>query len=75
MNTPRIFITMPDVIAEITEAIENGPASADDFDLDAIAVECYAYNPSYGRLQGAGWTLTADPEEFWQSVERNATGS
>lgn len=51
----------------IIAAIEaGGAATADEFDIDAIADELY-------EAVGGSWDLTnVDNELFWAAVERNA---
>ena len=71
-DRPQTFTTKADVVAEITQAIENGDARAEEYDLDAIADECFTYDPAAGHIQHAGYHQTATVEEFWQSVERHA---
>lgn len=69
---PKIYATMDDVHAEIVQAIENdSSALAAEYNLDAIAADCYTYDPAAGRIQDAGWKATADVEDFWASVERH----
>lgn len=62
------YTTRHDVNAEIVAAIESGgSAFADEYDLDAIADECYPYNPGQ-----QAFVCTATTDEFWASVQRNA---
>ncbi|MCX7445805.1 hypothetical protein OS125_11235 [Corynebacterium sp. P7003] len=69
----EIFTDMNAVHADIIAAIEaTGIASADEYNIDAIARECYEYDPAHGHIQDAGFICTADVDEFWASVERHA---
>ena len=69
----QTFTTRDDVIAHITDAIEaGGNAQASEFDLDAIADACYTYEPAAGHIQDAGFTQTADVDEFWAAVQAAA---
>lgn len=68
--SPRIFATSDDVHTEIVTALESSAEVADadaEFDIEAIADECFVYDAAAG-----GFVQSADTVEFWASVERNA---
>ena len=68
----EIFTDMNAVRDDIITAIEStGVASADEYNINAIASECYEYDPALGHIQDAGFICIADTDEFWASVERN----
>ncbi len=49
----------------VIDCIENGDASADQYDIDAIVDACYD--------KAGGWNIDAvEAEEFWEIVEANA---
>lgn len=65
-DAPTRYATRDEaILREIVEPIEAGDASADDYDVDAIADEALA------DYEG-GYALRVDVEEFWQIVERHA---
>ena len=61
------YTTRDDAIAYVVEIIENGQALADEFDLDAIIDDCFEFD-----ADAQEFILTADHDEFWESVQRNA---
>ena len=61
------YTTRDDAIAYVAEIIENGQALADEFDLDAIIDDCFKFD-----ADAQAFILTADHDEFWDSVQRNA---
>lgn len=71
---PHTLSTRSEVDAEISDAIEAAGtevARAAEYDLDAIARECYEYRSQPGKAQAAGFVQTSTTEEFWASVQRN----
>ena len=49
----------------VIEAIENGDATAEDFDIAGIAGEAYEYSPGLQQF-----VQVVDTEGFWAIVER-----
>lgn len=57
---------------EITDIIEaSGVASADEYDIDAIADELVVMEPMDERHE-CGYRVDADEDELWACVARNA---
>ena len=61
------FPTSSEAAANVIEAIEGGCVSHDEFDIDQIVADCFAYDPEV-----RGLIQIADEGEFWESVEANA---
>lgn len=61
------YATRTGATAYVTEVIESGDASAEEFDIDTIVDDCFTYDADLQQF-----ILTADTEEFWSSVECNA---
>ena len=67
MDTPGTnFTTANEAKAEIAKTIETGDATADEYNIDAIFDQTYAW---YAAKQV--FTQNADPEMFWEIVEDN----
>ena len=61
-----------DVIFEIISAIEStGEVTAEQYDIDAIADDCFTYMDGDGQAAAAGWVQTADFDQFWSAVAKN----
>lgn len=68
MTKTRRYVTRQDAIyREIVEPIENGEATADEYDIDAIA------DAVLGDYE-QGFACIVDHDEFWSAVEKNALG-
>lgn len=61
------YATRTGATAYVTGVIESGDASADEFNIDTIVDDCFTYDADIQQF-----ILTADTDEFWSSVERNA---
>ena len=51
----------------ITQAIESGAATADEYDIDQIFDAVFEYD-------GKGFTQVVDQETFWSEIEKAYTG-
>ena len=60
-----MYTTRKDAEAAVIEAIENGDANAEDFDIAGIAGEAYEYSPELQQF-----VQVVDTEGFWAIVER-----
>ena len=64
------YTTLTDAIqAEIIDPIEAGDATADEFDIDAIADEIFVYDDQ-APLDQQGFVLRDEitPDDFWDIV-------
>lgn len=60
------------VLREVIEPIEaTGEASRDEYDIEAIADEVLEYDPAFGHIQDAGYSLKFDVDDFWDVVRRH----
>jgi len=72
------YTTRDEAIArEIVEPIENGTATADEFDIEAIAEETLAFKVDHDEhgnelVLTAGYEQIVDADEFWTVVARHA---
>lgn len=61
------YATRTGATAYVTGVIESGDASAEEFNIDTIVDDCFTYDADLQQF-----ILTANTDEFWSSVERNA---
>lgn len=63
---------------EIVAAIEEGAATADEYDIDAIAYELVmdvrAYNSDDVQLGNIEYFVPYDPDRFWEVLGKHAKG-
>lgn len=63
MPNASTFTTRRDAIGYVAQAIENGDATAEEFDIDAIVDKCFTFD-----VDAQVFTLTVDTEAFWGAV-------
>ena len=63
----KTYTTDQEAKAMITQAIESGAATADEYDIDQIFDAVFEYD-------GKGFTQVVDQETFWSEIEKAYTG-
>lgn len=63
MANANTFTTRHDAIGYVAQAIENGDATAEEFDIDAIVDKCFAFD-----VDAQVFVLTVDTDAFWEAV-------
>ena len=63
MANSSTFTTRHDAIGYVAQVIENGDATADEFDVDAIVDTCFDFD-----VDAQAFVLTVDTEAFWEAV-------
>lgn len=70
------FTTREDAKNDIVTAIEDGDASATEYDIDAISYEVYEWKTDHDTdgnelLNTGGFEQVVDDEQFWQIVAKH----
>lgn len=72
----RTYSTLTECVQrEIIAAIEEGGATADEYDIDAIAAELVvsvrAYNSDDVQIGDIEYFVPCDPDRFWRVIQEN----